>query len=145
MPPTDIPEENHVMRYVRKRMLHHENGVVLGIFPQALELRENETYLSVTWLEHFDPEYETGIIQAAAAIGRQLDVKPKDGFAMAILAKFNAICASSGEKIRVVCEPEDENTGHVAIRRYPRDNTELFYLLALNAFVDARFASSVSP
>ena len=54
MSPARVPNDSHVMRYVRKRHLRRdENGNVLGILPQALELREGEEYLSVTWLENF--------------------------------------------------------------------------------------------
>ena len=147
MPPAKIPNDSHVMRYVRKRLLRRdENGNVLGILPQALNLKEGEAYLSVTSLEHFDPQYERGLIQAAEAIRRQLTVKGNDGFSTTEVGDFCDICERFDEKIRVLHEPvNDENTGHVAIRRFPRNNLELFDLLASDAFVDTRVASHVVP
>ena len=147
MPPAKVPNDSHVMRYVRKRQLRRdENGNVLGILPQALELREEEAYLSVTWLEHFDPQYERGLIQAAEAIRRELTVKDNDGFSTTEVGKFCDICERFNEKVRVLHEPvNDENTGYVAIRRFPRDNIELLDLLASDAFVDTRVASHVVP
>ncbi len=147
MPPAKVPNDNHVMRYVRKRQLRRdENDNVLGILPQALELREGEAYLSVTWLEHFDPQYERGLIQAAEAIRRELTVKDNDGFSTTEVGDFCDICERFDEKVRVLHEPViDVNTGHVAIRRFPRDNLELFDLLASDAFVDTRVASNVVP
>ena len=147
MPPTKVPNDSHVMRYVRKRQLRRdENGNVIGILPQALELREEEAYLSVTWLEHFDPQYERGLIQAAEAIRRQLTVKGNDGFSTTEVGGFCDICERFDEKVRVLHEPvNDENTGYVAIRRFPRDNIELLDLLASDAFVDTRVASHVVP
>ncbi len=119
---------------------------MLGILPQALELRAEEAYLSVTWLEHFDPQYERGLIQAAEAIRRQLIVKGNDGFSTTEVGGFCDICERFDEKVRVRHEPvSDENTGHVAIRRFPRDNLELLHLLASDAFVDTRVASHVVP
>ena len=147
MRPAKVPNDSHVMRYVRKRLLRRdENDNVIGILPQALELREGETYLSVTWLEHFDPRYDQGLIQAADAIGRQLIVKPTDGFSTTAVGDFYDICERFDEKVRVLHEPENpENTGHVAIRRFPRDNLDLFDMLASDAFVDTRVAADVVP
>lgn len=147
MPPANVANDSHVMRYVRKRQLRRdENGNVLGILPQALELREGEAYLSVTSLEHFDPQYERGLIQAAEAIRRELTVKDNDGFSTTEVGDFCDICERFDEKVRVLHEPvNDGNTGHVAIRRFPRDNLELLDLLASDAFVDTRVASHVVP
>ncbi len=147
MPPAKVPNDSHVMRYVRKRQLRRdENGNVLGILPQALELRGPEKYLSVTWLEHFDPQYERGLIQAAEAIRRQLEVRGNDGFSTTAVGVFCDICERHDKKVRVLHEPENpENTGHVAIRKFPRDNLELLHLLASDAFVDTRVASHVVP
>ncbi len=147
MPPAKVPNDSHVMRYVRKRQLRRdENGNVLGILPQALELRDEEPYLSVTWLEHFDPQYERGLIRAAEAIRRQLEVRGNDGFSTTEVEGFCDICERFNEKVRVLHEPVNpENTGHVAIRRFPRDNLDLLDLLASDAFVDTRIASHVVP
>jgi hypothetical protein len=135
------------MRYVRKRQLRRdESGNALGILPQALELRDGEEYLSVTWLEHFDPEYEQGLVQAAEAIRRQLGVKPKDGFSITDVEGFCDICEKFDKKVRVLHEPiNPENTGHVAIRKFPRNEVGLLDLLASEAFVDTRVASQVAP
>ncbi len=147
MPPVKVPNDSHVMRYVRKRQLRRdEHGNLLGILPQALELRDGETYLSVTWLEHFDPQYEQGLIRAAEAIRRQLNVKGNDGFSTTEVGGFCEICEGFEKKVRVLHEPiNPENTGHVAIRKFPRDNLELLDLLASDAFVDTRGASNVVP
>ncbi len=147
MSPVKVPNDSHVVRYVRKRELRRdENGNVLGILPQALELREGEAFLSVTWLEHFDPQYERGLIQAAEAIRRQLEVRGNDGFSTTEVEGFCDICERFNEKVRVLHEPiNPENTGHVAIRRFPRDNLDLLDLLASDAFVDTRVASHVVP
>ena len=147
MPSDKVPHDSHVMRYVRKRGLRRdEYGKVLGILPQALELREGETYLSVTWLEHFDSQYEKGLIKAAEAIRRQLTVKRNDGFAMTEVEAISVTCERFSIIIRALHEPiNPENTGHVAIRRFPSDNLELMDILASDAFVDTRVAWHVVP
>ena len=133
------------MRYVRKRQLRRdEHGNVLGILPQALELRDGEKFLSVTWLEHFDTRYERGFILAAEAIRCQLTVKRNDGFSTSEVRAFCDSCERCGEKVRVLHEAVNpENPGHVAIRRFPRDNLDLLDLLASEAFLDTRVASSI--
>lgn len=144
MPPTKLPDNDHVIRFIRKRLLRRdENGNILGILPQALELREGEQYLSTTWLEHFHPEYERGLVRAAEATRRQLTVKPKDGFSTTKIGVLRRICESFGHRVRTVREPVIGNSGHVAIRRFPRDNLELMEELAARAFVDTRLASDV--
>lgn len=146
MPPTKVADDSHVMRYVRKnRLRRDEDGNVIGILYQALELRDEETYLSVTSLEHFDPQYERGFILAAEAIRGQLTVKRNDGFSASEVGIFRGVCERFDRKVRVLHEPVDGNTGHVAIRRFPGENTELLDLLALDAFVDTRVASLVTP
>lgn len=146
MPPTKIPNDHHVMRYVRRKGLRRdENGIVLGILPQALELRPKEEFLSVTWLEHFSLEYEEGFIEASKAICKTLEVKKKDGFSVSKVEDIFKGCASFDVKIRILHEPEEENSGHVAVRRFPRDNIELLDLLAAESFIDTRIAENFIP
>lgn len=142
---TKLPLDNHILRYVRKRLLRRdEDGNVLGVLPQAFELRENEPYLSVTWLEHFAADYEHAFTEAAAAIRRQLNVKPKDGFAAGGVGRVCDICERFDVKVRVLHEPEPpHNTGHSALRGLPHSDVELLELLAAEAFVDTRVAVDI--
>jgi hypothetical protein len=144
--PTKLPTEDHVLRYVRKnRLRRDDSGNVIGVLPQAFEQRETETYLSVTWMEHFCLEYEAGLTAAAAAIRRQLAVKPHDGFTAGNVGKIIEVCESADVRARILHEEEPENTGHSAIRGIPRDHLELFELLAADAFTDTRIAAEVPP
>lgn len=140
-----LPPDNHVARYVRKRLLRRdEDGNVLGVLPQAFELRDGETYLSITWLEHFSADYEQALIEVVAAIRRQLDVKPRDGFAMARVGKIFDVCGSFSSGVRVLHEPVvPENTGHCALRGIQRGELELLELLASDAFIDTRVANEI--
>jgi hypothetical protein len=144
MPPTPLPPDDHIVRYARKRVLiHDENANVIGVFPEAFALRDGENYLSVTWLQHFSKNYEQGLMAAAAAIGRQLIVKPRDGFTVGCVGKVRDICAKSSVRVRILYEPCDANEGYSAWRGMPRDNQDLFNLLATDAFVDTRVASAI--
>lgn len=117
---------------------------MVGVLPQAFQRRPSERYLSATWLEHFSTNYEEGLIASAAAIRRQLTVKPRDGFTVGNAGEIIKICEGFGVRARVLHEPIDpDNTGHCAIRGLPREDLELFALLADDAFPDTRIASAV--
>jgi hypothetical protein len=145
MPPTPLPPNDHIVRYARKRLLlRDENEAVVGVLPQAFELRDSERYLSVTWLQYFSNDYELGLADAAAAIGRQLKVKPNDGFTTGCVRTVKDICAKCDARVRILHEPSRANKGYSAWRGIPRDNQDLFNLLASDAFVDTRLASSIA-
>lgn len=133
------------MRYVRKRNLRRDEfDNVIGILPMALEHRDLESYLSITWVEHFDAGYKLGFQKAAEAINRQLTVKRKDGFSTAKVQTFFELCAQTNSRVRILHEPiEDKNTGHGAIRRLSKDDTDLLDLLAAEAFLDTQVAENI--
>lgn len=63
---TPLPDEHHVMRYVpwgRLRRDGDDDSIVLGFLPQAFQLRPDEEYLSVTWVE-FYPDKATNVRDA---------------------------------------------------------------------------------
>ena len=139
-----VPEAGNITRFVPKRLLRRdEDGNVLGIVWQALEHRDGEGYLSVTWVEHFDAEYEKGLINSAAAIGRQLTVKKKDGFSTSNVGDFLRISGLRGAPVRIIHEPVELNEGHAAIRRLPKEDVELLAQLAADAFFDTRLAEQL--
>jgi hypothetical protein len=142
--PTKLPAEDHVVRYVRKRQLRRDSdGNVLGVLPEAFNRREGEDYLSSAWLEHFSPDYETGLRAAATAIGQQLEVKPRDGFTVGNVGKTVEICEIFEVRVRLLHEGKRENTGYCAIRGVPRDHIELFEMLAADVFTDTRIAATI--
>jgi hypothetical protein len=142
--PTKLPAEHHVVRYARKRQLRRDaDGNVIGVLPDVFNRREGEGYLSSTWIEHFSPDYEDGLIAAAAAIRRQLVVKPKDGFTVGNVGKIVEICEGFGVRVRLLHEEQPQNTGYCAIRGMPRDHLELFEMLAADACTDTRIAEAI--
>lgn len=120
-----------------------EQGNVIGVFPEAFALRDGEKYLSVTWLQFFSEDFEQGLVAAATAIRRQLDVRPRDGFTVGCVGAVREICIRSSVRVRILHEPCDVNEGYSAWRGMPSDNQDLFNLLAADAFVDTRPASAV--
>lgn len=143
----NLPDEHSVVRHIRKPLLRRdENGNVLGVLPQAFQRRENEEYLSVTWLQHFSKDYERGLSMSAAAIGRQLTVKRGDGFAVGSVGNVKAICGTRNVKVRLLHEQHNKkNTGYASWRGLPRDDLDLLTLLADEAFVDTRPVTAIAP
>lgn len=140
-----LPLADHVVRYVRARLLRRDDdGNVIGVLPQAFEHREGEAYLSVTWLEHFDTDYEAGLIGAAAAIRRQLTVKKRDGFTVGCVGVVRELCDGFSLTVRLLHEPKPKrNTGYSAWRGMRRAELELLDLLAADAFTDTRVATDI--
>jgi hypothetical protein len=134
---TNLPDEDHVMRYVPwGRLRKDEDDNVLGFLGDAFKLKPDEDYLSVNWLEYFDGVREA-IIQASVRTFRNtLKVGTKSSFGIGNVSKIKAVCRSNGANVRIVYEPEDDNKPHAAIRRLPRDDFTLLEALAADAFVE---------
>jgi len=145
MPKPHLPPDEHVVRYVRKgRLRRDEDDNVIGVLPQAFQHREGESYLSVTWLQHFSAIYEDGLKQSVAAIRRQLTVKGGDGFTLGQVDHISSTCARRDCKVRILHEPVVPlNTGHCAWRGLSGDDLQLLQILADEVFVDTRRADTV--
>jgi hypothetical protein len=144
----NLPDEDHVIRYVPwSRLLKDEDQNVLGFLPQAFQLRPEEEYLSVNWIEYHDGDRATQIRLSVWAIRDSFD-KPlgqKSAFAMGNVAKIKTTSQAYGSRVRVIHEPIlPNNPGHSAIRQLPRDDLNLLDALAADAFTD-RVSNSDIP
>jgi hypothetical protein len=131
-----LPDSDHVLRYVPwgRLIKADDDETVTGVFAKAFELREDEAYLSLTWLEFFAGEVCDRLQAAVAAFRLSMSVGKKSRFVMANVARLSAACNTHGCKVRILHEPDPPNDGHVAVRRYPRENQDLFDLLAAEVF-----------
>ena len=135
-----IPPEHSLVRYVPWSKLRKDGDnedKVIGVLATAFELRPVEEYLSATWLEFF-PGARTAMIQSAvnAIRASDIDVRPKSGFALGVVAEICEGCAKHKATIRVIHESADDNEAHAALRRWPRDNPDLFDLMADEAWAE---------
>jgi hypothetical protein len=134
---TNLPNEDHVMRYVPwRKLLRDEDNNVLGFLGEAFKLRVDEEYLSVNWLEYFDGDRETKIQASVRTFRSTLTVGTKSAFGVGNVDKIKEICHARGATVRIVYEPTDDNLSHSAIRRIPRDDAILLDALAADAFVE---------
>jgi hypothetical protein len=135
MPITYLPADDHIVRYVPwARLRKTEDDVVIGVLGKAFKLREEEEYLSATWLEYFKCSTRTANVERAVKTIRasEIDVRPKSGFAIGNVGKVKDTCLADPKrhKIRVTHESADDNEAHVALRGWPKDNDDLLELIA---------------
>jgi hypothetical protein len=127
-----LPLEDHIIRIIPPARLRRDaDNNVIGILSEAFRLRDKEEYLSATWLEFFD-----GDLHAAVHVIRacKFEVRKSSGFAIGNVDVIIKACASRNHAIRIVHEPTDENEGHAAVRRFPRDDILLEEALAESAW-----------
>jgi hypothetical protein len=98
-------------------------------------MRPVDTFLSTTSLEYFAGDRQAQTVAAVQAMrASKLTIPKKSGFAVGQVQRIKATCLTQGHNIRIVHEPADDNKAHVAVRRFPRDDMELFQLLAADAW-----------
>jgi len=133
----DLPEKNHILRHVPyRKLLTDLDGNVLGILPQAFELREKERGLSVNWVEYFDLDtQEENIEEVVLSLQQSRRISPNSRFAMGNVKKVIDICAENrADKVKVVHDKNKSNPSHSLIIRIPRDDLDLREALAASAF-----------
>ena len=137
-PLSNLPDDNHVMRYVAWGRLRKDGDDhrVLGFLPEAFRRRENEEFLSLNWLEWFGGEPESQIKASVLMFRETIDVGTKSAFGIGNVNKIKEVCRAYGASVRIVYEPESNNPAHAGIRRLPRDDFALLEALVADAFVD---------
>lgn len=132
-----LPPDDHVVRYVPfGKLRRDENDNPIGILG-AFKLRDNESYLSTTWLEYFGGSKDEQIRAAVRAVrASRLSVTRKSGFAIGRVSAIAATCAERHHSIRILHEPEDDNKAHSSVRRIPRGDDLLVELLAAESWCE---------
>jgi hypothetical protein len=136
MPPTKLPPEHHIVRHASwAKLRKDENDNVIGVLGEAFRMRPVDTYLSTTSLEYFPGDRQAQTVAAVHAMrASRLAIPKRSGFAIGQVQKIKATCTAKRHNIRIVHEPADDNKAHVAVRRFPQDDMELFQLLAADAW-----------
>lgn len=133
----NLPDQDHVARHIPwARLRKDENDNILGILPQAFELRPQEPSLSVNWLEYFDGDQKTRLHETVKAIRASRNIGKKSAFGIGNVGKVKAICHEYDTRTRIVYAPGNNNPAHSEIRYLPRENLALFLAIAEDAFID---------
>lgn len=145
MPSQYLPETDHIVRIIKpgQIMWNDDKTATLGVFPAAFRLREDEENLSVSWLEHFAGAKHERLVRVRDHA--EIEMKRNYGLAILNVGEVKVTCERTGAKVRMIHEPTERNPAHSAIHRYPRENDELFSLLASMAKHDLTLNRELPP
>ena len=110
---------------------------MIGIFAVAFKMRDDEDELSANWLDYFDGD-RPAKLTALLAVLRNSQYKPgnKSGLAIGIAGEVAEAAKRCNASVRIIHAPEDDNSAHAELRRWPRDNDDLFDILADEVWAD---------
>lgn len=149
MSPIKLPPEFHIVRHASWTKLRKDDNDperVIGVLGEAFKMRPVDTYLSTTALEYFPGDRQRKITCAVQAMrASSLTIPSKSGFAIGNISKISEAAATKEYKLRILHEPADDNKAHVAVRRFPPDDMELFELLAADAWSEVVLNSAIAP
>lgn len=131
-----VPEGDSVVRHCPSQLCIWDEEVMVGVFPQAFELRMDEEYLSTSWLEYFPGSRSERLKATVKAFSAMRTVKKRHGMAIGNVGSIKNACNSFGLKVRIVNEPDILNPAYTAIRRFKSDNVSLLGLLANSIWSD---------
>jgi hypothetical protein len=146
--PTDyIPPDHSLVRYVPwARLRKDESDEVLGVLGSSFKLRQNEDYLSATWMDYFGGTRAERIEKSVHAIrNSRISVRPKSGFAIGVIENICTACErhTKPHRLRVIHEPDGDNKAHTAVRGWPRDEDDLLELIANDFWHEVVLNSSI--
>lgn len=126
-----IPNDNHLIRHVSPgRLRKDEQMNVVGILPQAFKMGNTHSYLSANWLEFFPGGFKQQVISAVQEIRESVVVRDGSGFAIGKVEDIKTLCQTRKHRIYITLYPTQKSKSHVAIKSYPKEDDELFELLA---------------
>ena len=142
---TNLPDDDHVMRYVPwGKLRRDEDDNIVGFLGEAFKLRPDEDALSVNWLEYFEGDREARIQASVRTFRSTLRVGTKSAFGVGNVAKIKEVCRARSARVRIVYEPREDNQSHSAIRRLPRDDAILLDALAADAFAELMYNTVIA-
>ncbi len=131
----NLSDPDHLLRHVRAARVERDpdTGAVLGLLPQAFELRPTDGGLSASWLEFFAGSPSAQHAAAMAEFAGVFEVKKNDRFALGRVEEIRAACARFDVQVRVVHDG-DGYPSHASVRRLGGAPPELLDLLAGEAW-----------
>ena len=131
LPPTD-----YVARHVPwARLRKDEDDNVLGLLPQAFQLRPDELGLSVNWLEHYPGDHKARIQAVVNNLRANLDIRPKSAFGIGNVGALEQRCNDNGTPVKIVYAPTKGIPSHALIKDM-QDDLALLSLIAEDVFKD---------
>lgn len=140
----NLPDQDHVIRYVSRQRLIVDGDNFLGFFPHAFKPRpiENNS-ISVNWIEFFDGDHATRIKKAIHGMRVIKNIGKTSAFGIGNVGNIKNISKKNGAVVKIVYAPNDGNPSHSLIRRLPEDNSFLLEALANDAFSERVLNSDI--
>ena len=119
------PDDEHVARYCRPKILADGNPT-----GASFELRANEEFLSVNWLEYFnDPSFAACVERVRQVI--RIDVNHNGQFAILNILDVKSAGNNAGCSLQVKHMPIPPDESHTGIMGYTEADLEVSEELAL--------------
>lgn len=130
-----LPPKDHVARHVPwVRLRKDENDNVLGLLPQAFQLRAGEVGLSVNWLEYYSGDHKARIQAVINNLRANLNIRPRSAFGIGNVGALDAYCNENGTPLRIVYAPTEGIPSHALIKDLHQDDLAILSLIAENVF-----------
>lgn len=137
---SSLDSKHHLVRHIRESEIDDQGDGNLLAFPQAFQLRKDETYLSNGWLEFFDGTQNDCLAGVTTAMWRNRKVKAHHALAIGNVGAIKQAFASFGMRVRILHEPAPDNISYATVRRVKTNEDQLLELLAQEAWNDVRIA-----
>lgn len=112
-------------------MRHPDTHTILGVFPQAFELRPaDEGALSCAWLQHYPGARPAQVVASITQFKIAMTVRPSGAFTVGDVSGIKETCQRYGVGIRIVHAPEPNHIAHSEVRRFSDSELELLQALA---------------
>jgi hypothetical protein len=123
MPAINIVDDHHFVKHCKNKLLIRENGVVIGVQPDAFHLRQpddkndQERWLSGVYYEFFEGDDASRIQSCRGAI--LLTMKPKDALVQMRAGSIREAGKQRSRSLRVTHERSDECPSYAALHGLP--------------------------
>lgn len=132
-----LPATDHIARHVSwQRLRKDEDDNVLGVLPEAFQLRLGELGMSVNWLEYYPGDHQARLAAVIGNLRVNLDIRPKSAFAIANVGALENCCTQSGSSVKIVYMPTNGIPCHALVRDMSHDDLGLLALLADEVFTE---------
>ena len=132
------------MRHVPwSKLRKDENDNVLGLLPQAFQLRPQETSLSLNWLEFFEGNHSARTEKAVRELRKVKHIGQRSVFAIGKVGGVKEICKQNGREIKIVYAPTTGIPSHAEIRNLPRDDLVTLDAIATQGFLECVYNSDI--
>ena len=127
---------DHVARHAPwARLRKDEDNNVLGLLPEAFELRPDEPGLSVNWLEYFAGTRSDQLQAIVKDLRAKRTLGLQSAFGIGNVGELESQCKDYDVPVKVVYWPTDGNLSHSRILG-TKDQLDLMALIADEVFQD---------